>query len=290
MVADGWSPKVASAPQKDISLHCLSVEKSGPAACRDHGARHATHDWLCFVDSDVLVHPGAFTKAVSILQASGDDGLVGSYDDKPENPSLVSRFRNLKHHFHHQKHAGETGVFWGAFSIVRKSAYLDVGGFDRSYRDASVEDIELGYRLADKGYRIVLRPEVQVKHLKQWTLMGMVRTDVYLRAKPWALLLHRLNRTHKVRLNLAIREKISAALCLSGMISLLLSAFWSFPPIVTILAFLIFIIIQRGFYSFMSDVFSIADMPRIFLLHQVYFLSALGGWLLARLEIIKTKG
>jgi hypothetical protein len=50
----------------------------------------------------------------------------------------------------------------------------------------SIEDVELGWRITDRGGRIVLDPELQVTHLKRWTLRSLVRTDVIDRAIPWA--------------------------------------------------------------------------------------------------------
>ena len=262
-----------------------AVVKAGPAACRHHGAMLAVHEWLCFVDSDVLVHEDAFSKSVSILSQTGDDGLVGSYDDRPEDPSLVSRFRNLLHHYHHQRNAGTIGVFWGAFGIVRKSAYFDAGGFDPSYTQASVEDIELGYRLFQKGYRIVLRPEVQVTHLKKWSLWGMFSTDVFLRAKPWTLLLQRLGNQHFGSLNTAAKERVSAILVALGLLGLsgfLIGMLPLFPYVYILSAYLIH---QRRFYAFMSGHFRFIELPFILILHHLYYVSAMLGWLLARKEV-----
>ena len=287
VVADGWNPVQEVGPREGIDCRVFALEKSGPAACRDHGARHASHDWICFVDSDVLVHRDAFTRATGILGENGDDGLVGSYDDKPEAPGTVSRFRNLLHHYHHHRNAGMTGVFWGAFGIVRKSAYLDAGGFDPSFREASVEDIELGYRLAEEGYRIVLRPEVQVTHLKRWTISGMVRTDILLRAKPWTLLLHRYRNRHLGSLNTSMKEGLSAALSASLTFFLLLSILGLLPLYVPCIILFAFLAVQRDFYRFISDKVRSFEWPTVFLVHQLYYFSALSGWLLARIDILK---
>lgn len=287
VVGDGWAPTPFLPPPNGIHYRVLSHEKAGPAACRDAGARMASHDWLCFVDSDVLVHPGAISRATSILQATGDDGLVGSYDDHPEDPGTVSRFRNLLHHFHHQRNAGMAGVFWGAFGMVKKQAYFDAGGFDRSYREASIEDIDLGYRLLEKGYRITLRPEVQVTHLKRWTLRGMVRTDILLRAKPWTLLLHRNGNQHLGDLNTSWKERLTAALSGSVLLSLPLATLGVMPFFVPTIALLLFFILQYGFYAFMLNRHRMVEWPWVFLLHHVYFLSAISGWLLARVQLIR---
>ncbi len=286
VAGDGWTPQPILPTGNGIAFRVLALEKAGPAACRDAGARLAAHDWLCFVDSDVLVHRDAIVRSTTILGESNDDGLVGSYDDEPEDPGAISRFRNLLHHYHHQRNAGMRGVFWGAFSLVRKSAYLDAGGFDPAYRDASIEDIELGYRLAAKGYRITLRPEIQVTHLKRWTFPGMVRTDILLRAKPWTLLLHRYRNRHLGDLNTSGTERLSAAMSGLALLTLSLSLMDVLPFGVPAMICIILIILQRGFYAFIMGKMQVWAWPAAFLLHQVYFLSAMAGWMLARFEII----
>jgi hypothetical protein len=51
-------------------------------------------------------------------------------------------------------------------------------GFDADrYPRPSIEDIELGYRLTAAGHQIAMNKEVQVKHLKNWTVRGMIKAD-----------------------------------------------------------------------------------------------------------------
>jgi GT2 family glycosyltransferase len=281
VVLDGWNTDRLDVFKEKGPVRVFSLDAAGPAACRHFGATQASHDWLCFIDADVIVPWDALRRSAQHLEASGDDGLIGSYDRQPEAVSTVSRFRNLLHHYHHQRNHGTTGVFWGAFGILRRSAYFAVGGFDPAYRTASVEDIELGYRLAEKGYVVSIRSDVQVCHLKEWTLGNMIRTDILLRAKPWSLLMHKYHRWKDRPLNISSREQLSAILaCLTPlMISGLLLTKWTLLP--GILSLLIFYIIQIDFYRFAWQHFSPIRMPKIVALHHIYFCSAVMGWMLA---------
>src|SRR6185369_17653925 len=86
---------------------------AGPAAARNLGAARTEADVLVFVDADVLVHPDAFARIRDALDAdAGLDAVIGSYDDSPEVPGLVSRFRNLLHHHVHQQGAGPAATLW----------------------------------------------------------------------------------------------------------------------------------------------------------------------------------
>lgn len=189
------------------------AENAGPAAARNHGARHAAGDALFFLDADVVAAPGAVGHVRRLLGARLDVAAVfGSYDASPRAPGLVTQFRNLLHHFVHQRGRREASTFWAGCGAVRREAFEAVGGFDASrYRRPSIEDIELGYRLRDAGFTILLDPTLQVTHLKRWTLRSMLVTDLTRRALPWARLLL-ARRATPPDLNLGAAQRASVAL------------------------------------------------------------------------------
>jgi hypothetical protein len=96
---------------------------------------------------------------------------------------------------------------------VRRDVFLAFGGFNADYRRPSIEDIELGTRLAHAGYAIKLNREIQVKHLKKWTLGQVIRTDILDRAVPWTGVLLRYKEFPSV-LNLEVKQRISVLLSL----------------------------------------------------------------------------
>jgi hypothetical protein len=194
----------------------------GPAGARNLGARRADGDVLVFVDADVEVHPDAFAR---IRAAFDDDGeltaVFGSYDDDPADGGLVSDFRNLLHHHVHQEGSGPATTFWAGLGAIRRQAFLDVDGFDeRRFPRPSIEDIDLGARLVDRGARIVLDPHIQGTHLKRWTVATMVKTDLLDRGLPWVELVVS-RRAHATALNLGWRHRASAAASLLFVTSVL---------------------------------------------------------------------
>jgi len=84
----------------------------------------------------------------------------------------------------------------------------------------SVEDIDLGARLAAAGHRIELDPAVQGTHLKAWSLRGMIESDLWHRGVPWVELLLR-HRTGSSALNLGWRHRASAVVSLVIAVALL---------------------------------------------------------------------
>jgi GT2 family glycosyltransferase len=195
----------------------------GPAAARNEGARRATGDVLVFVDADVVPHRDVFARVRAAFAADAQlTGLFGSYDDAPPAPGAVAGFRNLLHHHVHQRGAGPAATFWAGLGALRRDAFEAVGGFDATrYPRPSIEDIELGARLAARGAKLVLDPAVQGTHLKAWSLVEMVRTDFAARGIPWVALLLEGGASASA-LNLGWRHRLSAAASVAGAGALLL--------------------------------------------------------------------
>jgi GT2 family glycosyltransferase len=195
----------------------------GPAAARNEGARRATGDVLVFVDADVVPHRDAFARIRTAFGADSElAGVFGSYDDSPPAPGAVAGFRNLLHHHVHQQAARPPSTFWTGLGALRREVFEAAGGFDATrYPRPSIEDIELGARLAARGAKVVLDPALQGTHLKAWTFGEMVRTDFAARGVPWVVLLLEGGGSSSA-LNLGWRHRLSAAASVAGAGALLL--------------------------------------------------------------------
>jgi hypothetical protein len=192
---------------------------NGPAAARNAGVARTAGEIVVFVDADVEVHPDALRRLrEAFVRDPGLDAVFGGYDDRPAAPAVVSRFRNLLHHHVHAGAAGPATTFWAGLGAIRREAFDAVGGFDAlRYPHPCIEDIELGMRLHAAGRRIVLDPAVRGTHLKRWTLLSMLRTDVAARGAPWvALRLERGGGPGAAALNLAWGQRLAAGAALVG--------------------------------------------------------------------------
>jgi GT2 family glycosyltransferase len=246
-------------------------EPAGPAAARNAGAAHARSALLLFVDSDVLLHADAIEKLRARLAENEEvDAWFGSYDASPRAPGLVSQYRNLLHHYTHQHAAREASTFWAGCGAVRRAAFEDVGGFDEGRYAHAIEDIELGTRLVAAGYRIRVDPSIQGTHLKRWTLVSMVKTDVWGRAIPWArLILSRGDLPDD--LNVSQRQRLCVAATGVGMLAAL-GAPWSGWAGVTALASLgLVLVLNLDWLRFLARVrglgFALGAVPLQLLYH-----------------------
>lgn len=197
----------------------------GPAKSRNQGAGIAKGDFLVFIDSDVMVHKNTLAAFEDCFIENPDIAAVfGSYDDHPTHRNPVSLYKNLQHHYVHQHGNREASTFWAGAGAIRHDIFARLGGFDDSYSRPSIEDVELGLRLRNSGYRILLCPEIQVTHLKRWAFFSWLRSDIFDRAIPWTQLILSSSQI-PYDLNLDLKSRISA-LCVWGIILGFGLGFW----------------------------------------------------------------
>lgn len=180
ILVDDASTDNSLAIAKRFEVKVMSLEKnSGPASARNRGAKEASGDVLFFIDSDVVVESDSVEKVRRIFTENKTIAAIfGSYDDAPAEKNFLSQYRNLLHHYFHQQNPAQAETFWAGCGAIRKKIFLSVGGFDTErFLRPQIEDIELGYRLRENDYRILLVKDLQVKHLKRWTFDKMLKTD-----------------------------------------------------------------------------------------------------------------
>ena len=247
-------------------------ENLGVPAARNRGVESASGRVLFFLDADVALCEGALVRGRAAIEEPGVDAVIGSYDDDPAVRTVVSQFKNLAHHYFHQRSRPEVNTFWGACSLIRRAELLSIGGFDDRYR--ALQDVELGYRLNKRGARIRLDRHLQVKHLKHWTLRLMVNTDVMSRAIPWTALW--LEHGYLTKgLNFDGGQRLAAILAFAMSATALLAFFRPLAIIPLVLMLAAAAWINRGLYGLFLHRGGTRLMVAGFLLQQLYYLYSL---------------
>lgn len=184
----------------------------GPGVARNLGVASATGDLVVFVDADVCVHSDVLSRFVELFATHESLGAVfGTYDANPSEPGFLSQYRNLYHRYMHLQGAGPAETFWAGCGAVRRKLFAELAGFDvERFPRPQIEDIELGYRIRDAGWEILLDPAIEATHLKRWTLSGMLKTDLLDRGIPWMRLL--LENPRVDSLNIRVSERARTAL------------------------------------------------------------------------------
>lgn len=272
VVDDGSTEPVASLADKHGFKSIRIDGPKGPANARNTGAKVARGQYVVFIDADVRVHTDTLERLARTFEVRPDlAAVIGSYDDCPPEPNFISQYKNLFHHYVHQRNAGHTTTFWSGCGAMRRELFLSFGGFDeRRYQRPAIEDIELGTWLTAAGHRIVLDDKIKVTHLKRWTLWAMIRSDIFDRAVPWTRLMLRAGKVPNA-LNVTTAQRTSLTLVYLTAFAVV-GAIW-FPVAWAVAALLALSVtaLNWDFYRYISLHRSVWFALRAVPLHWLYF-------------------
>ncbi len=241
IVVDDNSTDDSAAIARAAGATVLSLAvRGGPGRARNLGVAEAHAGIVWFVDADVVLHEDAARLMLECFADARTTAVFGAYDDSPFAPNFFSQYKNLLNHYHHQSSNPCATTFWSGCGAVRKNAFLRVRGFDEArYPRPSIEDIELGQRLHESGARIRLEPLVSATHLKAWSCVELISTDIFRRAIPWSELIVEKARLDD-NLNISKAERGCAVLAGLLLIALLCAGAgvvgWWVPSLLLVLA------------------------------------------------------
>lgn len=181
-----------------ISIHYSWFdENTGTSRGQNRLARETESDHVLLYNPDVLPDARALWRMMAIL----DDTKVGLVEAKQlpvEHPKDYA--------------AGSGLVSWGsgAFSMVPRHIFEEVGGFDEDTFFLYCDDVDLSWRIREKGYAVVHQPAAVVFHDKSLSPEGrLVPTSAerYYSGEAALLLAHKWSRDDIVeRLTKAFSE------------------------------------------------------------------------------------
>ena len=277
---DGSTPAVIASDlqQTGTDFRLIRQKGQGPSVARNHLARVAQGKYLFFVDADTVPQTGMLDCARRIVSDSPDiPAFFGSYDDEPAHETLVSSYKNLLHHYTHNQSANlneNVRTFWCGCGVIRRDLYLQLGGLSAFYDKPSIEDIELGSRLSAKGIPIRIFPQMQVKHLKKWTLRSWVFTDVFRRGIPWVRLM-RTTKDWASQLNFSWAQRMASLAALVFTLSIPLALLSPWAALVGCVALLLFLIPNYRFINLVRRKRGLTCSIAVIPLHIIYALVCL---------------
>jgi lipopolysaccharide/colanic/teichoic acid biosynthesis glycosyltransferase/glycosyltransferase involved in cell wall biosynthesis len=170
VVDDGSTDNTAEFVQA-APVKLIRHERSrGAAAARNSGLRAAQGQIICFTDADCAPAPDWIGQITSPLcrdpETIGSKGVYGSHQ-----PQLVARFVQIEYEDKYDLLHGQEQIdFIDTYSAAyRRDVLLANDGFDENV--FYVEDQELSFRLAARGYKMVFQPQARVYHRHSDTLL-----------------------------------------------------------------------------------------------------------------------
>lgn len=160
----------------------------GFAQAANRGLMQAQGEYVLFLNPDTLISTRIFEPTLQLLQCQPTVGILGVRllnGDGSVQPScghflslselIKEKLREVAG-YHAQNGKQGNNHLWssptieepdwitGAFLLCRRTVLQEVGGFDEEYF-LYVEDMDLCYRVRQRGYSVMYFPEVGVTHL-----------------------------------------------------------------------------------------------------------------------------
>jgi glycosyltransferase involved in cell wall biosynthesis len=152
---------------------------------RNTGALYTSGDILVFLDADVVTTLHDLTQSVNRLPLEGNVCMFAVYDRGDHLKNTVSRYKNFW--IRHSTLAAPQPLQWlnSSLVVLTRKSFIKVGGFagDFTCRHGG-EDIDLGRRIAETGGAVALDKQLEVSHLKHFTLYSLWLNDQR-RAQGW---------------------------------------------------------------------------------------------------------
>ncbi|APY07635.1 glycosyl transferase family 2 [Winogradskyella sp. J14-2] len=157
-------------------------ENHGFSKGNNIGVAHAKGDYLCILNPDTVVAEDTFIKTLAFAEQKSHLGIVGCQlidgrgnflpESKRNIPTpkvaLQKLLANSKNYYNTNlkpNDIGVTAVLVGAFMILKRDVYNEVGGFDEDYFMYG-EDVDLSYKVLKAGYKNYFFGETTIIHYK----------------------------------------------------------------------------------------------------------------------------
>ncbi len=165
-------------------LSYVHQKNAGPAAARNKGLKIARGRFVLFINDDTILDESALERHYETHLAHPGEriSVLGTFDFPEEyRQSLLVRLINENGLLfeYNKMHPGgyyDYNFFYTCNLSVPRQAVLDVGMFDEVFEGPAAEDIDLGFRLHKKGYRLIYQPACLSIHDHPVTLDGFCKT------------------------------------------------------------------------------------------------------------------
>ena len=159
---------------------------SGTSTARNTGACHSHGDILFFTDADCLLNEDTLAIAVATLTAAGRDVVLGgTYTAQPADDRFFSAFQSVFVNYAESRDRDNPDYIAAHAMMLYADTFEKSGGFVEEFLPI-LEDVDFSHRLRSSGYRLIMGPGIQVRHLFDYSLMGSA-CNGFRKSKYWTI-------------------------------------------------------------------------------------------------------
>ncbi|OGS13985.1 MAG: hypothetical protein A2285_02200 [Elusimicrobia bacterium RIFOXYA12_FULL_57_11] len=180
IVADDGSTDATGAIAAKYADRLLTLPHAGRIAARENGFQAATGQILVNIDSDILIQPDTLAIISDFFQANpGVDALTGRLSMHTPVKGFFSQYKNLYMHHIFGRLPERVTFLYGSIYAVRAALWNNAGcAAQKSALTVELgEDTAMGQSYAASGRQIAFLKDLQVTHLKTYTLRSFIAND-----------------------------------------------------------------------------------------------------------------
>jgi GT2 family glycosyltransferase len=168
--ADGSADACRALPVS-YTLRVIEQQNAGPAVARNVGCEHARAPLLVFLDDDVIPDPDFLAAHWRIHQQAPRQVVIGPLLLPPDarlQPWVRWELMTLERQYDDMSQGRWPPTprqFYTGNASVARQTVLEAGGFNPEFRRA--EDVELAFRLQERGNTFVFAPQARGLHYAQ---------------------------------------------------------------------------------------------------------------------------
>ncbi len=176
IVVDDASEDASIAIIETFPCRLLRLEThSGAARARNLGALHSKGDTLFFTDADCLLQEDTLSIAGKTLAGEGPDVVLGgTYTPIPYDRRFFSVFQSVFINYAETKNADRPDYIATHAMVIDARTFRENNGFAEEFLPI-LEDVEFSHRLRRAGYRLRMDPQLQVRHIFNFSVLGSLR-------------------------------------------------------------------------------------------------------------------
>ncbi len=261
-------------------------ENHGPAYVRNKGAHEAQGDILLFIDSDVIINKDALTYLESKFLNKDINVIQGIYSHEPIYKSIAGQYQmSYNCYYIWPKKKLYTSSLSTCCCAIRKKIFIDLKGFNTNIKRASAEDEEFGYKLIEKGYKIMILRELNGEHRQEYSIPKYIQRNFlrytdhmkqYLRNKTYIAKIKQTNYT-----NVILGIPVLGLIIVMGITAIFFTSKINFY--IFLLLNIIFLFLHAGLIKFIANskgwTKAISSVPVCYLDTFTMFFGALYGFL-----------
>jgi len=154
-------------------INIIESKHSGPSKCRNIAVKEAKGEFIAFTDSDCIVDRNWIKELVKCFindKVAGSGGIQLSPEDETHFGKRVQKFFDLTGFLggyiksSRSEELKEVSHNPSCNVMYRKSAFLEIGGFDEDIWPS--EDVDLDFRLKKRGFIFMFNPKAIIYHYR----------------------------------------------------------------------------------------------------------------------------